>query len=141
MSYAPDPEVVLKSVIATIEREIEPATGSEHAAGLCRTAAQMLRQVVARLHAELPVLLEDAADLRTVFEGLGATAGAAPQARWPDIGAARAHVSALEHHLAELVAAEPDENAPARVAARAFVSRQLRRRVPWERDAYTGPRR
>lgn len=141
MSYAPDPDVVLRSVIATIENEIEPATGDEHAASLCRTAAQMLRQVVARLDTELPVLLDDAADLGTLLTELGLAVEEPPAARWPDITAARAHVAALEQRLADLIAAESDVNAPVRVAARAFVSRRLRRRLSWERDAYTGPRR
>ncbi|WP_280420239.1 hypothetical protein [Nocardia carnea] len=141
MSYAPDPDVVLRSVIATIEDEIEPATRGEHAASLCRTAAQMLRQVVARLDTELPVLLDDAADLSTVLTELGLPVEQPPTARWPDIAAARAHLAGLEQRLADVVATERAENAPARVAARAFVSRRLRRRLPWERDAYTGPRR
>jgi hypothetical protein len=141
MSYAPDPGIVLQSVIATIEQEIEPATGNEHAASLCRTAAQMLRQVAARLDAELPVLLDDAADLGHLLTELGLQVEDPPAARWPDITAARAHVDTLEQRLAELVAAEPDANAPPRVAAREFVSRRLHRRLPWERDAFTGPRR
>jgi hypothetical protein len=43
--------------------------------------------------------------------------------------------------LASLVADEPDETSPVRVAARGYVARQLERRLAWERDAYTGPRR
>ncbi|MBA4857523.1 hypothetical protein IU443_12720 [Nocardia farcinica] len=141
MSYAPDPDIVLQSVIDTLERDIEPAVATEHAASLCRTAAQMLRQVTARLDAELPVLVEDSDDLRSVLGALGIAVPDAPPARWPDVAATRAYVAALEGQLAELVAGEPDENAPVRVAARAFVARQLRRRLPWERDAFTGPRR
>ncbi|WP_216892267.1 hypothetical protein [Nocardia alni] len=141
MSNPPDPHTLIAAVIGALEHEIEPAVADEYAASLCRTAAQMLRQLDVRLRDELPALVRESADLRDVLRELGEQVPDSPAPRWPAIDEARADVTALEARLAELVAAELDENSPVRVAARAFVTRQLRGRLSWERDAYTGPRR
>ena len=140
MNYSPEPDVVLRSVIGALENEIGPAIASDHAASLCRTAAQMLRQVVARTELELPVLLEDAAELRKLLAANGIAASAPPELRWPDIHEVRADVAGLEARLAAAVLAD-DDDSPVRIAARGFVAAQLKRRLPWERDAFTGPRR
>lgn len=141
MSYSPEPDAVLRSVIGALENEIGPATTSDHAASLCRTAAQMLRHVVARSELEMSVLLQDEADLRILLAENDIEADRPPELRWPDIDEERAHVAALEARLAAVVAVESDFDAPVRIAARGFVAAKLKRRLPWERDAFTGPRR
>ncbi|MBD0859827.1 hypothetical protein IA539_01160 [Gordonia sp. zg691] len=141
MTNAPDPEILLSAVISAIEETIAPAVADEYAASTCRTAAQMLRQLGARLGDELPAVVHDAHSLRRLLTGLGESVSRPPEPRWPDIDEARADLAALEAQLAELVLAEPNADAPARVAARVFLAEQLPRRLSWERDAYTGPRR
>lgn len=141
MTYSPDPEVVLRSVIGALENEIGPMTSTEHAASLCRTAAQMLRQVLARSEAELPVLVEDAVELRALLSECAIETSEPPIPCWPDIGEARADVAALEARLAVAISSGAEHDSPVRNAAREFVARQLRRRLSWERDAFTGPRR
>ena len=101
----------------------------------------MLRQLSARLGDELPAIVSDAAHLRRVLTDLGESVDRPPEPRWPDIDEARADLAMLETRLADLVLDAPDADAPVRVAARAFLAEQLPRRLSWERDAYTGPRR
>jgi hypothetical protein len=141
MSNAPDPHTLIAAVVGALEHDIEPAVGDDYAASLCRTAAQMLRQLDVRLCEEPPVLVREAADLRAVLVELGHEVGEPPTPRWPDIDSARADVAGLERQLAEAVAADLDEDSPVRAAARGYVERHLRGRLSWERDAYTGPRR
>lgn len=141
MTNAPDPRIVLTAVIDALEQTIEPSVTDEYAASMSRTAAQMLRQLRARLEHELPEIVREIADLHAVLTELGQDAPEPQPARWPDITDARADLTRMEAQLAELVAAETDPDAEARIAAREFVGRQLRGRLPWERDAYNGPRR
>lgn len=141
MSIAPDPHTLIAAVIGALENDIEPAIDDDYAGSLCRTAAQMLRQLDVRLREELPVLVREAADLRAVLVELGHEVGEPPTPRWPDIDSARADVAALERQLAEAVAADLEGESAVRAAARGYVERHLRGRLSWERDAYTGPRR
>jgi hypothetical protein len=120
-------DAVLASVIAALEHDIGPAC-PEHAASLSRTCSQLLRQVRARLREEPAALREKQADLAGVLTSLGEPVTSA--------GAEE-----LESRLAELVLSAVGPNDPARAAARQYVARDLRRRLVWERDAYTGPRR
>lgn len=125
---APPVDAVLASVIATLEQEIGPAC-PEHAASLSRTCSQLLRQVRARLREEPAAQRDRQADLAGVLSSLGEPADGAS-------------AEELEGRLAELVLrADGGPDDPARVAAREYVARDLRRRLAWERDAYTGPRR
>lgn len=148
----PDPDAVILAVIAAIEDEIAPAS-EEYAASVCRTAAQMLRHVRARLREEGPALVTGNAELRELLRGthrdglpaeLGAQVDRAvadePVPVHPDLEALRADARRLRAALAAVIGSVTEDH-PARVAARTDIAAQLRRELAWQQDAYTGPRR
>lgn len=148
----PDHDAVLASVIAAIENEIAPDAG-EYAASVCRTAAQMLRHVRARLHDEVPSLVAGNAELRDLLRrtdvvglpdhvaaAIDAAVGAEPVAVHPDLGDLRADTCRLRGALVAAIESV-DEGHPLRAAARQHIAAQLRREFSWQQDAYTGPRR
>ena len=142
---------VLRSVITTIEDEIAE-TADEYAASLCRTSAQMLRHVAARLREEIPALVADTEDLRAVLTEVAPTVpaldaaiqdavAARPSPQYPALDELQDHCLTLRALLAQVVGQSPDVDGAARTATRAYVARQLAREVPWQQDAFTGPRR
>jgi hypothetical protein len=148
----PDHDVVLASVITAIEDEIAPGC-QDYAASLCRTAAQMLRQVRVRLREEVPALVAGNAELRhllrsadpaTLPDKVAATVQAAvtaePVAVHPDLVELRADARRLRGALVAIIAVEPEDH-PVRVAGRGHIAAQLRRELRCQQDAYTGPRR
>ena len=148
----PGNDTVIAAVIAAIEDEIAPDCG-EHAASLCRTAAQMLRQVRTRLREEVPALVAGNTELRCLLRSVqtatlpaetAATVAAVladePVAVYPDVAQLRAEASKLRGALAAIIAIKPEDH-PIRAAARGYIATQLRRELRWQQDAYTGPRR
>lgn len=146
----PSVDDVLRSVIATIEDEIAPSA-DEYVASLCRTAAQMLRHVAVRQREEVPALAADVADLRQVLTeaaadvpeldgAIRAAVANQPAAAYPALADLRADAIRLRRVLAQVIEQAPEES-PIRISARAYIGRQLRRELPWQQDAYTGPRR
>lgn len=148
----PANDAVMAAVIAAIEDEIAPECG-EHAASLCRTAAQMLRQVRARLREEAPALVASNTELRCLLRSVDtatlptetvAVVSAAladePVAVYPGMAELRAEARNLRAALAAIIALEPEDH-PVRAAAREHIATQLRRELRWQQDAYTGPRR
>jgi hypothetical protein len=147
----PDSDEILASVIGAVEDEVAPLVASdEYAASLCRTIAQMLRHVRVRTQREIPALAEDNAELRDLLDrltrdsGLGDVVGELPDPpapRYPDRDELMGEAFALRAALVRVIEAVPDEHHPARAAGRAYLDAQLRRQLPWQQDAYTGPRR
>ncbi|KOS58205.1 hypothetical protein [Rhodococcus rhodochrous] len=148
----PDDDAVLASVITAIEDEITPAC-DEYAASVCRTAAQMLRHVRARLRYEAPALLAGNAELRGylsevdkdtlpggVRERVESAVAAQPVPVHPDVVALRRDARVLREALVAVIDSVPEQH-PARVAGRRHLSAQLQREMSWQQDAYTGPRR
>jgi hypothetical protein len=147
----PTVDDVLRSVIAAIEDEIAPTT-DEYTASLCRTSAQMLRHVAARLREETPALVADAEDLRAVLSGVAPAVpelepaireavDSLPAPRYPSIDELQHYCLHLRGLLVEVIESSPDAQGAPRAAARAYLARQLQRELPWQQDAYTGPRR
>jgi hypothetical protein len=147
----PTVDDILRSVIATIEDEISPSA-DEYAASLCRTSAQMLRHVAARLQAEVPALVADTDDLRRVLAGLARDVpsleptiseaiAAKPLPKFPALSDLQADAVRLRGLLVDVIDESPEVASPARAAARAYARRYLERELPWQQDAYTGPRR
>lgn len=148
----PDVDTVLAAVVGAIETEIAPQA-DEYAASVCRTAAQMLQQVRARLREEEPALTAGNAELRALLleidpadlpHEVAATVDAAVQAvprpSTPGLTELRADARRLRAALVRVVESAPEDH-PARKAGRAHIAEQLRREVAWQQDAYTGPRR
>jgi hypothetical protein len=48
---------------------------------------------------------------------------------------------ALRAALVDVIETHPDEESPVRAACRGYLANQLRRQLPWQQNAYTGPRR
>lgn len=147
----PGSDEILSSVIATVEAEIAPLLeDDDYAASLCRSIAQLLRHVQVRVEEEVPALSEDNAELRSLLDSLSedpsvaAVVGslpAAPVARYAARRELEQEALALRAALVAAVEAHPDDEGPVRHAARAYIGNQLRRQLPWQQDAYTGPRR
>lgn len=152
----PDHDRILAAVIAGIERDVEPQA-DEYAASVCRTAAQMLRHVRARLRDEPAALETGNAELRELLSSLVADAetiglatgvastiasavAAEPAPLRPDLADLRADALRLRAALASLIDALPADH-PARHSARTWIARQLAREAAWQQDAFTGPRR
>ncbi|PWI06192.1 hypothetical protein DIZ27_34750 [Streptomyces sp. NWU339] len=148
----PDHDAVLGSVIGAIEEEIAPGC-EEYAASVCRTAAQMLRHVRARMQEEMPALAVGNAELRGILRGIDTTAlpdeiGAAvrsavraePAPVHPGLADLRDDARRLRGALVAVIERVPEDH-PARVAGREHMAAQLRRELSWQQDAYTGPRR
>ena len=147
----PGAQEILASVVAAVEREIAPVVAHyEYAASLCRTVAQMLRHVSVRVEQEVPALTADNAELRALLEAfadqdrLATVVGAlppAPVARFATRDDLVEEATALRHRLVAVIEATPDEQSPVRQACQGYLGNQLRRQLPWQQDAYTGPRR
>lgn len=148
----PDVDTVLTAVIGAIETEIAPPA-DEYAASVCRTAAQLLRQVRARLREEEPALTSGNVELRallrdidphdlprSVAAAVGEAVQAEPPPSTPGLDELRADARRLRAALAQVVECTP-EGHPARKLCRAHIAEQLRREIAWQQDAYTGPRR
>ncbi|MBH0119521.1 hypothetical protein I0Q12_08300 [Rhodococcus sp. CX] len=148
----PDHDAVLASVIAAIEDEILPGC-EEYAASVCRTAAQMLRHVRARLRDEGPALLDGNAELRALLNGMetttlpgsvrtkvGEAVAAQPVPVHPDVTMLREDARRLRNALVAVIESLPEHH-PTRVAGREHIAAQLRREMAWQQDAFTGPRR
>jgi hypothetical protein len=148
----PDHGVVLASVIAAIEDDIMPGC-EEYAASICRTAAQLLRHVRARLREEVPALVAGNAELRHLLDRIDtatlpdevaaavrAAVAAKPVPVHPDLADLRDDARRLRGALVAVIEVEPEDH-PARAAGREHIAAQLRRELAWQQDAYTGPRR
>lgn len=146
----PGTDEILDSVIAAIEGEIAPAVTDEYAASLCRTVAQMLRHVRVRWTNEGPALVADNAELRALLQELATgpelrevvgELPAVPEPVLPTRDDLVSEAEALRAALVAVIEAVPHEADPVRVACRDYLGAQLRRQLPWQQDAYTGPRR
>lgn len=146
----PGSDEILASVIAAVENEIAPEVSDEYAASLCRTVAQMLRHVRARQGQEMPALAADNAELRGLLVELqddprlqSAVAGLpdAPAPELPSPAKLKEEAFALRAALVAVIEQIPDEGDPVRERCRTYLGSQLRRQLPWQQDAYTGPRR
>jgi hypothetical protein len=149
----PGVDEVLGSVIATLEEMITPAVEDETAASACRTAAQLLRSVRARLVFERSALAADNADLRSVLaaaldqvpdesrHALEAALAIPPGSTRSLPAELSAEATALRGGLVTTIDSIPDGSHPVRAAARAYLGRSLDRQKPWLVDAFTGPRR
>jgi hypothetical protein len=147
----PGADEILSSIITTVEAEIAPLLeDDEYAASLCRSIAQLLRHVQVRVEAEVPTLTADNAELRALLESLAAEHGsveltgvlpAVPAARHAARDDLEQEAFALRAALVDVIEAHPDEESPVRDAYRGYLANQLRRQLPWQQNAYTGPRR
>lgn len=146
----PGTDEILDSVIAAIEGDIAPVVTDDYAASLCRTVAQMLRHVRVRSTDEGPALVADNAELRALLQELasdsklGDVVGelpAVPEPVLPTRADLVGEAEALRAALVAVIEAVPDEADPIRVVCRNYLGTQLRRQLPWQQDAYTGPRR
>lgn len=146
---------VLAAVAATIERDIAPnvvADDDGYTASLCRTVVQMLRMARSRIEHEESALAEDNAELRELLATWASALPAEPRrtveaalrekfAAPTTVGRLEDEAKSLRSALDTMLAALPDADHPARVAAREYLRRQLERQRPWLVDAFTGPRR
>jgi hypothetical protein len=150
----PDADVVLASVIAAVENDIAPEVSDEYAASLCRTVAQMLRSVRARVRLEQVALAEDNRELRQLLRSaagralpgsvrgdVDAAVEQEPPLEYPAVAALQADAFRLRHALARVIEAVPEEDDALRVASRDYLRHQLERERTWQQDAFTGPRR
>ena len=147
----PGSDEILSSIITTVEAEIAPLLANdEYAASLCRSIAQLLRHVRVRVEQEVPALSADNAELRSLLECLAANHSAAevigalppePVALYAARHELEQEAHGLRAALINVIEAHPDEESPVREACRSYLGNQLRRQLPWQQDAYTGPRR
>jgi hypothetical protein len=150
----PDTDVVLASIIAAVERDIAPEVSDEYAASLCRTVAQMLRSVRARVRLEEAALADDNRELRQLLRSAASRALPAsvrtdvdaavtrePPPQYPALTDLQADAFRLRHALSRVIEAVPEEDDAVRVAARHYLRHQLERERTWQQDAFTGPRR
>lgn len=147
----PTADDILRSVIATIEDDIA-TSADEYTASLCRSSAQMLRHVAVRLQVEMPALVADTDDLRRVLARLAhdvpslapaisEAIAAKPLPKFPALDELRDDAVRLRGLLVGAIEELPEAAGPSRTDARAYLHRYLERQLPWQRDAYTGPRR
>ena len=148
----PDVDDLLASVIDTFEQHIAPHVDDEYAASLCLTVAELLRSVRVRVAREGEALAEDNAELADLLVDLRLhvppdvialvdEALASPLDGYPSVARLQRKAEELRRALAAAIESLPDPDHPGRVAARAYLTNNLRRQEPWLVQAFVGPRR